>query len=97
MSRQATSREFERWVEAFDQAWQEPLAVARLACPTCSALDLHLVYVVDEPDAPHGMFAFWCGNCLTGFPPNMGPVPVGAQRVRRGEEDVPNYRLVVDT
>lgn len=96
MTPPAVAREFDRWAEAFDRAWSDPRLVDEMECPTCGVSALHLVYVLDELEASHGMFAFWCDACLTGFPPGMGPVARGAQRVRRGEERVPNYRLVVD-
>lgn len=96
MSPPAAAREFNRWAEAFDRTWNDPDSIDGLWCPTCSTPALNLVYVVDELEASHGMFAFWCGACLTGFPPGVGPVAGGARRIRRGEESVPNYRLVVD-
>lgn len=93
-----TPSELNLWADAFDSAWNDPEIVPSLACPTCSTGgQLHLLYVLEEVDAAHGMFAFWCAACLTGFPPGVGLVPQGAQRVRRGEENVPNYRLAVDT
>jgi hypothetical protein len=92
-----TSSELDRWADAFDSAWNDPQIVSNLKCPTCSAEgELHLLYVLDDVEASHGMFAFWCAVCLTGFPPGIGMVPEGAQRFRRGEESVPNYRLAVD-
>ncbi len=96
MSDASGTHEFEAWARTFDQAWAAPEALGQLTCPNCSEQRLNLIYVLEDPDAAAGMFAFWCGGCMTGFPPGMGPVPLGARRVRRGEEDVPNYRLVVE-
>lgn len=96
MNTPAEAREFERWSETFDRAWREPRLLNEMECPSCGSRALNLLYILQDLDASHGMFAFWCDVCLTGFPPGMGTVPDEAQRVRRGEERVPNYRLVVD-
>ncbi len=96
MSDIAGTRGYEIWTRTFDEAWADPGALAKIACPTCSERRINLVYVAEDLDAAAGMFAFWCDACLTGLPPGMGPIPPDAQRVRRGEEDVPNYRLVVE-
>jgi hypothetical protein len=91
------AREFQLWCETFDRAWKDPHLLDELECPSCGSGGLNLLYILDDLGAPNGMFAFWCGACLTGFPPGIGPVPDGAQRIRRGDERVPNYRLITDT
>jgi hypothetical protein len=92
----AAVREFDQWDAVFTRAWKNPRKVGRMRCPACGSRALNLVYVLAELDATRGRFAFWCGDCLTGFPPNTGSVPEGAERVVHGEERVPNYRLVMD-
>lgn len=93
-----SASEWDEWADVFDFAWQHPQTTASLKCPNCATVgELHLLYVLEEVDASHGMYAFWCSACLVGFPPGIGPVPLGAPRVRRGDEDVPDYRLAVDT
>ncbi|WP_405058265.1 hypothetical protein OG474_36770 [Kribbella sp. NBC_01505] len=82
----------DRWEKAFDRAWKDPSKAARMSCPSCGEAALNLVYVMLDPQSIRGMYAFWCGACLIGLAPGMGSVPEGAFRVRRGEEQVPNYR-----
>jgi hypothetical protein len=92
----AAGGELDRWDAVFGRAWKNPRKVGGLRCPACGSRALNLLYVLDELDAPRGMSAFWCGDCLTGLPPNPRSVPEGAERVVRGEERVPDYRVVTD-
>ena len=86
--------EAERWEDAFDRAWQDPSRGDQMRCPSCGERALKLVYVTIDPAASRGMYAFWCGACLNGLRPGTGPIPQGAVRIRRGEEEVPSYRVV---
>jgi hypothetical protein len=80
------------WWAAFDRVWHDPSAAGDVACPVCGEVGVHFVYVMDDLADERGMPALWCGACLTGLPPGTGPVPLGAVRVRRGSEQIPNYR-----
>ena len=96
MSKSTQECEFDRWSDAFDRAWEDPGSITEMECPSCGSRSLNLLYVVEADGAVDGMYAFWCYQCLRGFPPGFGPIPEGARSVRRGEESVPNYELVVD-
>lgn len=92
----SSQTEWVRWAAAFDEAWLAAQSVHQMHCPTCGCRQLQLVYVIDDPSAADGMFAFWCDACLTGHPPGFGPLPEGVRRVRREEANIPNYRVVVE-
>lgn len=68
-----TPSELDRWADAFDSAWNSPQTVSNLRCPTCSVGgELHLLYVLDEVEASHGMFCVlvWC--VFNGAPAGRG-------------------------
>jgi hypothetical protein len=91
-----TQSEFTRWAVAVNEAWRAPRSVDQMHCATCGSQELQLIYLIDNPAASDGMFAFWCDACLTGHPPGIGPIPDGARRVRREDARIPDYRLLVE-
>ena len=96
MSSRRGRSQYDRWADAFDQAWRDPSRVSSIECPSCGSLTLRLVYILDSDGVAEGMYAFWCGTCLRGFPPGFGSLPSGALTVNRGQKLVPNYLVVVD-
>jgi hypothetical protein len=87
---------FERWLDAFESAYQNPQAVSAVACPACGHQALTMVFVVEEAGETRAIVAFWCNDCLRGLPANTTVVPQGTQAVVRGTESIPNYDLVPD-
>jgi hypothetical protein len=88
--------EFGAWVAAYEEAWRAPSAVPSQVCPSSGGTTLHLIFVVDDLDAVAGTAVFWCDACLRGLMPARAPIPIGATKVLRGLEEVPNYKLVID-
>ncbi|GAA1559262.1 hypothetical protein GCM10009741_75350 [Kribbella lupini] len=87
---------YDRWLDAYEAAYRDQGALQRLACPTCGEVALQLVFVIDAYGDGRATSAFWCKKCLWGIAPNSTSVPSSATAVLRGEEEVPDYRLVLD-
>lgn len=88
---------YEDWAQAFSRAYECPTGLEDLACPSCGAKRLNLWYLTEKHDSPSGLFAFWCAQCLVGFPPGFTSVPPDATVKgvdQRGE--VPDYATVID-
>lgn len=92
---QSTLSTYESWLAAYNRAYQSPRDTGSIVCPSCGARSLRLVFVVDEPEATISVVAFWCDSCVRGLMPNRAQVPAGGCRAFRGEEDIPDYRLVI--
>lgn len=88
--------EFGAWMAAYEEAWRAPSAVPSQPCPSSGGTTLHLIFIVDDLDAADGTAVFWCDACMKGLIPARAPIPIGATRVLRGLEKVPNYQLVVE-
>jgi len=88
--------EFDAWAAAYEEAWRDPSAVPSQVCPSSGGKTLHLIFVVDDLDAESGTAIFWCDACLRGLMPTRAPIAIGATKVLRGRQEVPNYSLVID-
>ena len=87
---------YSTWMDGYQWAYDHAASVGDMNCPSCGSKSLHLVFVVDEPDAESGTAVFWCDSCMQGLPPLRAPVAEDGERILRGTEVVPNYTLVVD-
>jgi len=87
---------YNKWLDSYELAYDEPAAVNRIACPSCGQLCLNLLFIVESGADVRGTSAYWCGVCLRGLPPNRTLIPQGGLVVERGNEIVPNYTLVID-
>lgn len=88
--------QFEAWVASYEDAWRDPSVVPAARCPSCGEASLRLMFVVEQMDAESGTAIFWCGSCLRGLMPTKAPVPNAGVAVIRGDEEMPNYRIVAD-
>jgi len=84
----------EAWLNAYDRVCQHPELLHELPCPNCGDKNLNLVFLAFSSAAGAVSPAFWCGTCLYGMPPARALLPGWARAVPRGEENVPNYRIV---
>lgn len=84
--------DFETWMDSFEAVYLHPELVT--PCPNCSQEALRLIFLVDEPDDETATAAFWCDSCLWGLIPNRAVVAPAGVRVKRGTEEIPNYRIV---
>jgi hypothetical protein len=92
-----TSRtDAEAWVDAYEVAYANPRGVSHQHCPSCGQSALTLLFILDPPGTDHGTSVFWCSHCLRGLAPNRAPVPAHGMVVKRGQETVPNYSLVLE-
>ncbi|TCO62093.1 hypothetical protein EV192_102230 [Actinocrispum wychmicini] len=92
--------EFDEWVEMFSSLHRDPSSIASRTCPHCGARRLRMVFMVGGKKIETGAVAkaaLWCDSCLFGLMPNKSWVPPAGETVLEGEENIPNYRLVVDT
>lgn len=87
---------YEAWINRYEEAWHSPSSVPTMSCPSCGEKSLRLIFRIETADAEWGTAIFWCESCLHGLPPLRAPLPDGGERVLRGFEVVPNYRLVID-
>jgi hypothetical protein len=83
-------------MDEYQWAYDHATSVGERGCPNCGSKSLHLIFVVDEPDAESGTAVFWCDSCMQGLAPNQAPVAEEGERIRRGTEVVPNYTVVVE-
>lgn len=84
--------EYELWVDIYQEAYING-NVSGLACPSCDALELKLVFTVrNGPE--RGEAAMWCENCLRGIV--MAPVliPQHADRVAHATANIPNFEII---
>lgn len=88
---------YEQWLDAFQDAYQEPGLVSGLVCPSCGARGLQLRFVLYGSRERDANAVFWCGNCLQGLPPGPSEVPDGCTPVRREDAGIPDYRIVPPT
>lgn len=87
---------FDRWMNEYGRAYQNPSGVGSQPCPNCGAVSLRLIFIVEALGSERGMAVFWCDSCLHGLIPLSAPVATGGERVQKGSEHVPNYTLVID-
>jgi hypothetical protein len=88
--------EFSRWLNTYEDLYENPSDLLITPCPNCGVVgQLNLIFVVRGNDAETGLATFWCDACLVGLIPLRAPLPPDADIVTRGQEKVPNYRLVV--
>lgn len=90
-------QEFANWVDEYEWAYQHPDTVPARNCPSCGVQKLQLVFVVDEMDSESGRAVFWCDSCLRGLAPNRALLPPSGNRVLKGKERIPNFRLVMES
>lgn len=84
------------WTAAYERARDAPDRIGDIACPTCGAHTLNLVFVLFRPSARAGQGAFWCGTCQWGLAGLRAPLPPGVRTTLAGQEDFPDFRLVVE-
>ena len=91
------SASFQRWLEAFQLAYEAPERVADLVCPNCGAKKLALRFVIYGTRENEGHIAFWCDNCLHGVALGPTTIPPGGDGVRREDAHIPRYMIVPPT
>lgn len=91
------SQEFASWVGEYEWAYQHPDTVPTRNCPSCGVKGLQLVFVVDATDSESGRAVFWCNSCLIGLMPNRALLPASGNKILKGRESIPNFRLVTES
>jgi hypothetical protein len=88
--------DFSRWMNAYERLYDNPSELSTTPCPSCAVRgSLRLIFVVGGSDPETALAKFWCDACLVGLVPLRAPLPPHGERVAKGYENVPNYRLVV--
>jgi hypothetical protein len=95
-SNDTKASEYDRWLEAFQFAYDNAGSFRNGECPSCGRPGLRLVFVVDKEGSNRGTAVFWCDYCNRGLIPLASVVPDGAETVLRGTEKVPNYTIVAE-
>jgi hypothetical protein len=91
-----TKADFAQWLDAYEHLYETPSDLPVTPCPHCGVVgQLRLLFVLRDEGDETAQADFWCDACLVGMMPLRAPLPTDGEIVRRGQEDVPDYRLVV--
>jgi len=88
--------DFSQWLDTYEYLYEDPSKLPDTPCPDCGVRGkLRLIFVTGGSDPDTVLAEFWCDACLVGLIPLRAPLPPHGELVKRGEEVVPDYRLVV--